>query len=313
MTSSFAFAVFLAVLFQDPGVQRTSIPAQLGVSLSSDTVTVGDQFVAVVRVRGPRGSTIEFPQAIDSSVTVLPTGMQLVGKPVTQQIPDSTGTTVSTAYRLTAWDTGPQPLGLGDAMIVSGSDTGYVSLGDRSVFVRSVLPADSTLHDPKPARAPIGIATFDWKPLLLAALALAIAMLIWRAWIWYRNRRDRLADPFAIAEAEFARVEALRLVEGGRPGSHAAMMTDIMREYLAARIDSIERSHTSSELLAVSPDLRASSQGLGELLWRTDLIKFANMPVEGDEAHRLGESARGIVRAVESAMIEQEKATEKAA
>lgn len=313
MTSSVAFALILGALFQDPVVPRTAIPAQLGVSLTSDTVTVGAQFVVVVRVRGPQGSTIEFPQEIDSAVAAMATGMQLVGKPVTQQTPDSSGMTVSAAYRLTAWDVGPQPLGLGDVMIVSGSDTGYVSLGDRSVFVKSVLPADSLLHDPKPARAPIGIAAFDWKPLLLAALALTIAMLMWRGWIWYRNRRDRLADPFAIAEAEFARVEALGLVEGGQPGSHAAMMTDVMREYLAARIDSIDRSHTSSELLAVSHDLRASGQGLGELLWRTDLIKFANMPVDGDEAHRLGESARGIVSAVENAALEKERATEKAA
>ncbi len=313
MTSGVAFALLVSSLIQDPVAPRTAITAQLGVSLSADTVTVGDQFVAIVRVRGPRGSTIEFPQGIDSAISSLPTGMQLVGKPVAQQIPDSTGTTASTAYRLSAWDTGAQPLGLGAIRIVAGADTGYVSLADRSVFVKSVLPADSTLHDPKPARAPIGIAAFEWMPLVIAAVALAIAMLLWRVWIWYRNRRDRLADPFAIAEAEFVRIEALRLIEGGQAGSHAAMMTDVMREYLAARIDAIDRSHTSSELLAVSRDLRASGQGLGELLWRTDLIKFANMPVEADEAHRLGESARAIVRAVESTMLESERATEKAA
>ncbi len=304
---------FVSALLQDPVMPRVPIPAQLGVSLSADTVTVGEQFVAIIRVRGPSKSTIEFPQGVDSAIAALPTGMQLVGRPVGQRIPDSTGTTVSTAYRLAAWDVGIQPLGLTAIRIVSGSDTGYVSLADRTVFVRSVLPADSTQQKPKPARPPIGIAAFDWKPLMIAALALAIAMLFWRAWIWYRNRRDRLADPFENAEAAFAKVQALRLIESGQAASHVAMMTDVMREYLAARIESIDKSHTSSELLAASAGLRSSTQGLGELLWRTDLVKFANMAVEADEAHRLGESARAIVRAVERAIVEKERATEKAA
>jgi hypothetical protein len=47
---------------------------------------------------------------------------------------------------------------------------------------------------------------------------------------------------------------------------------------------------------------------MGELLWRTDLVKFAGVRVEPDEAERLGASARAIVKAVEDHLVEEEEA-----
>ena len=91
---------------------------------------------------------------------------------------------------------------------------------------------------------------------------------------------------------------------------YAALMSDVMRGYLAARVDLIQPSHTSSELLASAPQIHAHAPGLGDLLWRTDLIKFANNTVDPGEADRLGAAARGIVRAVEIRLREQEGAAE---
>ena len=305
-------ALTFALLLQDPAAQ-TRIPVQLGVSVTPDTVTVGQGFVAVIRVRAPRGATIRFPEASDSSANSSPTATSIVGKPVIQPQPDSTGTLASAAYRLAAWDVGPQSLGIGNIVVISGTDTGYVSVAERTVFVRSVLPADSALRVPKPPRPAIVITPFDWNPLLIAALVLAALMLLWRLWIWYRNRQDRQLDPFRAAERDFGRVEAMGLLAAGDAPRHAALMTDVLREYLAARVPGIERSHTSSEMLARSGDIHAPARGLGELLWRTDLIKFANNPVDAAEAERLGASARSIVRAVETMYVERERSREQKA
>jgi hypothetical protein len=87
-------------------------------------------------------------------------------------------------------------------------------------------------------------------------------------------------------------------------------MTDVMRTYLAARIPEIRSSHTSSELLAAAPRIHSVARGLGELLWRTDLIKFANVRVEPDEAERLGASAKTIVNAVEEHLEAEEEQAE---
>jgi len=306
-----AVALLLAASIQDPVAEPRGISVQLGVSLTADTVTVGERFIAVIRVRVPKGASVKFPQA-DTSANVPVTATAVVGAPVIESLDDSTAVTMSAAYRLAAWDVGQQPLGLGDIVVVAGSDTGYVSLAGRTVFVRSVLPADSTLHVPKPPRAAFGIAAFDWTPLLIAALVIAAAMLAWRLWIWYR-RRSRLLDPYSVAEREFARIEAMQLIASGQPGLHAALMSDVLRDYLAARVDGIDRSHTSSELLANSHEIQSGAQGLGELLWRTDLVKFANHSVDEMEAERLGLSAREITRAVERSLIEREEESERRA
>lgn len=285
---------------------RLEIPVQLGVRITPDTVTVGQRFVAVVRVRAPAEATIEFPTQSDSATTASATATQLIGTPVVQPIPDSTGVTMSAAYRLAAWDIGPQRLGLGDVIVRLNGQTGYVSLVDRAVFVRSVLPEDSALHVPKPPRPQIEIAPFNWLPWALLAAALIAVGLLWRIWIWYRRRTSTPLDPFNAAQREFDRIEAMRLVQSGEGERHAALMSDVMREYLAARVPGIQRSQTSSELLAASGEIHVAARGIGELLWRTDLIKFAGLRVGADEAERLGSSARSTVRSVEDFQVDRE-------
>ncbi len=287
--------------------QNREIPAQLGVSLTPDTVTVGQRFIAIVRVRVPAGATIEFPLKTDSATTASATGTQIIGKPVVQSVPDSNGISMTAAYRLVAWDTGPQRLGLTDIVVRLNGNTGYVSLADRSVFVRSVLPEDSAKRIPKPARPAIVLAPLNWLPWIILAAALAAAALLWRIWVWYRNRKNRPLDPFGVAEREFDRINAMLLIESGDGERHAAMMSDVMRDYLAARVPEIERSQTSSELLASAGDIHAAAGGMGELLWRTDLIKFAGMRVPADEAEKLGTTARGIVRSTEDFLVERER------
>jgi hypothetical protein len=286
--------------------QAAAIPVQLGVRITPDTVTVGQRFIAVIRVRVPRGAEIVFPRP-DSASTDSVTATQMIGQPAIDSIADSTATVMSAAYRLAAWDVGPQPLGIGNILVRFGGDSGYVSLASRTVFVRSVLPEDSALRVPKPPRAAIALAPFNWIPYAIAAASLALALLLWRIWVWYRRRRSAPVDPFTAAEREFDRIEALRLIESAEPQRHAALMSDAMRDYLAARVPAIERSQTSSELLANAGEIRVSAQGLGDLLWRADLIKFANAPVTGDEAAGLGKSARAIVRDVEQMYRAREK------
>jgi hypothetical protein len=289
---------------------RAAIPVQLGVNVTSDTVTIGQRFIAIIRVRAPKGATIEFPMESDSASTASPTATQLIGKPAIQTVADSTATTMSAAYRLAAWDVGLQRFGLPDVVVKLDGQTGYVSLSDRGVFVKSVLPEDSTLRVPKPPRPAIAIPPFNWLPWLIALAAVLLGLIAWRVWVWYRRRKLAPVDPFTAAQREFARIEAMQLIKAGESERHAALMSDVMRDYLAARVPEIERSHTSSELLAAGPRVHAAAKGLGELLWRTDLVKFAGARLAPDEAERLGVSARGIVKAVEDHLVEEEERAE---
>jgi hypothetical protein len=252
---------------------------------------------------------------MDSASANSLTGMEMIGKPAIDTLPDSASITASAAYRLAAWDVDLQRLGLPDIVVRYNGQTGYVSVADRGVFVKSVLPADSTLRIPKPARPAILITGLNWRPLLLALALIAAALGLWRLWIWYRRRKDAPLDPYDAAQREFTRIEGMNLLVSGQGELHAALMSDVMREYLARRVPEIERSHTSSELIAAGGRIYPAAGGLGELLWRTDLIKFARIGVTPEEAEKLGASARAVVESVEEHIVagEERAREEKAA
>ncbi len=294
----------IALMLQAASAQ---IPVQLGVSVTADSVTVGERFIAILRVRAPKGATIDFPTSVDSAADSSITGMELIGKPAIQTLPDTGAVVMSAAYRLAAWDTGMQRIALTDIVVHYNGQTGYVSVADRGIFVKTVLPADSTQRVPKPLRPAIAISPFNWLPWIIALAALIAAALIWRLWIWYRNRKAADVDPFTAAQREFDRIEALKLIQSGEPERHAALMSDVMRDYLAARVPEIERSHTSSELLAAGARVHAVAKQLGELLWRADLVKFAKADISPDDADKLGKSAREVVQSVEDYLVGEEE------
>ena len=74
-------------------------------------------------------------------------------------------------------------------------------------------------------------------------------------------------------------------------------MTDVLRHYLAARLDSASLAQTSGELLAA---LRGTTtvpfDRLRRLLDEVDPVKFGAAPLVAARARELGEEAKAIVR-----------------
>jgi hypothetical protein len=220
------------------------------------------------------------------------------------------GDTAVALYHLVAWDVGVQPLRFPDVRVTFEGQERHPPLGAASVFVKSVLPADTSLRVPKPARPLIVLPVFNWL-LWLALLAAAIAAgLVWWAWRRYRNRPKPPVDPYVRAQQEFARVEARRLLEDGQSAEHFAAMVDVAREYLAARVPGVRRSDTSSELLRAMQPRDGVETELPRLLERADLVKFARADVSLEEARQAGLALRAIVDQVE-ARINPESAVAK--
>jgi hypothetical protein len=273
----------------------TRIPVQAGIALDRDSVTVGDVVTLTVRIRAPRGATINFPAGVDSLGPV-----QSLLPPAVRNGTDTLDYEDRIAsYRLAPWDVGRLPIRLGDVLVQTDEDERSVALALPSLFVRSVLPADSALRIPKPARPLLELPVpLPWWYWLVAAL---IALLGLGLWWWFRHRRagvSETGDPYGDAEAAFERIEKMRLVEAGEPGRHAALMTDVARRYLASRIPGASLAQTSRELLAAlrgAPTV--SHERLASLLGAVDPVKFAAAPIRGDDARRLGDDARAIVRA----------------
>ncbi|MFL5560312.1 MAG: hypothetical protein ACJ79K_02450 [Gemmatimonadaceae bacterium] len=292
----------LAVVPSAAGAQGDPLATvRVGVSAQPDTVTVGDPIVIRVRVSAPPGAQIAFPDSPDSAAQV----QAILSRALTTN--RAAGQVDQTAtYTVVAWDVGNVAAGLGDVVVTLGTATRHLPLASVAVHVRSVLPADTTLRVPKPARPPMDVAGPWWKrwwPLLLALAVIAILL-----WLWWRSRRRGTAtgtaiDAHVFAEREFARIESLGLVDAGERGRHVALMVDVLRDYLALRLPEARASLTSSELAAALRATRAVPHArLAALLEEADLVKFARRPLTSDQARALGREARGIARDVETAL-----------
>ncbi|MDB4917589.1 MAG: hypothetical protein JWM95_5233 [Gemmatimonadetes bacterium] len=288
----------LAVLMLVPALlaaQQRAIPVQAGVTVERDTVTVGDVVRLVIRVRAPFGATINFPAAVDSLGAV-----QALEPPTVREGADSaTAADRIATYRVAAWDVGTQQIRLGEVLVQTDDGERRIALTLPTLLVKSVLPADTTLRVPKPARPLSEIqAPIPWWWWALAAVAAAVIGI--GAWWWARRRRSSgdTGDPYADANAAFARVEKLRLLEAREPGRYAALMTDVLRRYLAQRFTSMPLSHTSHELLVAARSTPTiSHDALQQLLADVEPVKFAAAPLSVEDARALGEEAKAIVHA----------------
>jgi hypothetical protein len=273
----------------------TAIPVQAGATLDRDSVTVGDVVTLTVRVRAPLGAEINFPAGLDSAGQV-----QSLEPPTVRNGADSaTASDRMASYRVAPWDVGSLAIRLGDVLVQTSDGERRIALPLPTLFVRSVLPADTLLRIPKPARDLIEprapIAWWWWALAALAALLIGLG--IW--WWSRRSRRDDTptGDPYADAETAFGRIERLGLVQAGEPGRHAALMTDVLRRYLASRVTGASLALTSAELLsAVRGSSTVPYSRLDALLATVDPVKFARAPISATDARAVGEEAQAIVR-----------------
>jgi hypothetical protein len=210
------------------------------------------------------------------------------------------GDTAVALYHLVAWDVGVQPLRISDVRATLGGAERRLPLSGASVFVKSVLPADTSLRGPKPPRPLIVLPVFNWWPWLALAAAIIAAILLWWAWRRYRNRPKAPVDPYVRAQREFERIERLGLLESDRGPEYLALIVDVAREYLAARVPGVRRSDTTTELLRAMQPHDGVEAELPRLLERADLVKFAGETLPRDEAREAGLAVRAIVDHVEA-------------
>ena len=274
--------------------QQPQIQVQAGTTLERDTVTVGDVVRLTIRVRAPLGATVGFPTAVDSTAVVQP----LEAPTVRNGADSATSVDRIATYRLSAWDIGAQPIKLGDVTVQTDQGDRQVALTLPLLFVRSVLPADTALRVPRPARPILAVPSpIPWWWWAVGALALLLVGLL--AWWIVRRRRGTgvTGDPYLDANAEFDRVERLKLIDAGESGRHVALMTDVVRRYLAARLEPVSLALTSGELQAVVRSVpTVPHDALRSVFESVDPVKFANAPLSADRARAIGDEAKAIVR-----------------
>ncbi|MGH7604415.1 MAG: hypothetical protein ACRENK_10510 [Gemmatimonadaceae bacterium] len=277
--------------------------------MSPDTVIIGQPFDLFVKVLAPKGVRFEFAAGPDTATQNGVRPIELRGEKLVSML----GDTAVALYHLVAWDVGVQPLRIPDVRVTYGAEERRPVLSGASVFVKSILPADTALRVPKPPRPLIVLAVFNWWPWIALLAAIIFAILLWWAWRRYRNRPKAPVDPYVRAQHEFNRIQGLGLIEAGRAGVFLALTVDVAREYLAARVPRVRRSDTTSELLLAMQPRDGAEAELPSLLDRADLIKFARVDAGENEARDAAATARAIVDHVEARLNPESEPARKAA
>jgi hypothetical protein len=131
----------------------------------------------------------------------------------------------------------------------------------------------------------------------LIAAALLIALGIW----WWLRRRRRppapvVIDPWARAQREFTRIEAMGLIEASERTRFVALVVEVLRDYLGARYPDASLALTSRELVVLlRRQPHVPVERLSRVLHEADLAKFAAWTLSEERARSLGREAREIV------------------
>lgn len=302
------FALLLPAGVFAQSVQVPAKPMRIGAAVSPDTVQVGDPFILTVTVEVPAGARVTWPTPSDSGAPVsMRSDVRVTGT-------ENGAVRRETAeYDMAVWQVGAVTVAIPDVKVsVNGQET-IVPFEAPSLFVKTVLPGDTSLHVPKPGKDLLPRIVPWWELWWPALLLLALLLL---AWLLIRSRKKKILaaafDPFARAEHDFQRLDRLALNEAGEQGRFVALAIEVMRTYLSIRIPAASLALTSDELLAaVAEDSRVPTQQLTPLLVEGDAIKFGRVPVTGAHARELALEARSVVSAVEQAE-QARRAAEKA-
>jgi hypothetical protein len=283
--------------------------AIVSTTVSADTVSLGEPFTVRVRVRAPKVATIVFPEVPGAANGVDPVDPRSIEEGPTGDFLDRTA-----VYSFVAWDVGARAPVFDPVRISIAGREAACGVGATGVFVRSLLPADSS-EAPRDSRAPVHIPGNLWQYLLAGGLVFGVILYL----IWLRRQKrleateDAAPEPWIQAREAFSRLEALQLAESGEPGRHVIAHVDVLRTYIERRFPTVNSTlDAPSAASAMSQvDFPLPVHKVAELLERDASLRFAQSPVAVEEAVTLAAQARDITANLQLAHEARMRAVER--
>ncbi len=301
LTSKYAAITLLLFLraFLSP-VSNLVIAQDIRVNarLEDDVILIGEQTTLTLEATVPPSCLLVWPQVGDTLVSQI----EVVRKSPVDTVPQAN---TEGTIRLT------------QQLVITSFDSGYIAIppflfvyqtagtedyqtGETEAMLLQVdNPKVNMAEDIKdikgPLRAPVTFAEI-W-PWLLCVLLLAGAIILF---LYYRRRRKKAQPlvvfrrkpsqpPHVIALDELEKLKAKKLWQSGKVKQYHTELTDIVRNYIAARFGIHATEMVTHEILEsiektpVGPSIRLK---LRETLELADLVKFAKENPLPDEHER---------------------------
>lgn len=254
------------------------------VGIEPDTVTLGDPFLVRIRVRGaPADARVSFGDF------TLVEPVEAIESRVVEQGAAGEWTAI---YQLRAWAVSDSLIGTFPFRIRTTDG----SAEDHRVqvalpVVRSVLPADSSLHTPRPAKGAVPLsvgspaAPHPWLMWVVGGLLAGLLLVL----LLVRRRGAPVIaprDPRTAALAELRQIEDEGLPEAGDLEVYHVRVSRVLRRYIAACQGGGE-DLSSAEIVQVLEASGADPEMVKELaalLRRADRVKFAGTSGRDDSA-----------------------------
>lgn len=269
-------------------------------ALGTDTARVGDVVPVAVRVTVEPGERVVWPDTLPLAGSTLENAAR-----VREQVDTmADGRLARTGvYAVTPWRVGELELPDLEVGVVGAGETARSRRANLpSLRVASVLPADTTGLEPRPARSVLG-ANWDWRMILLIGLlvVLVLAALIW----WLRRRSveeeevpvEPMVPPRERALAALQEAVDAGLLERGEVKEFYTRFSNAVRDYAAALEPVWGEDLTTTELLARFRTQVgvAEAARLREVLAPADQVKFARRVPDRATALAEWETARAWV------------------
>lgn len=278
-TNALAYLVFL--IFAWPGYAEAQ-------KITTDTtaITIGQQITLTLELGVEKGELVEWPLLSDT----LTKSFEIISKSAIDSIVDAQSgkTMYHQQVVVTSFDTGFQVI---PPVLFKVKRPGEAVSDTRRtepllISVSGVaVDMQAEIKDLKPIiQAPYTLR--DFLPWIL--LALAIALLALLGWFYYQSRKKKKPliklihkqprPPHVIALEQLEALKSEKIWQKGQVKEYYSRLTDILREYFAARFGVNAAEMTSDEIIMAMKDHLPDAQRLKDLrkvLQLSDMAKFA--------------------------------------
>lgn len=267
-------------------------PPRVNLTLSQDTILLGDQITLSVEIDKDVAQDVRVPEFKDGKMSEF---IEVIGTPTLDTI-SSEGRQMKLRlnYIITSFDAGDYSLK--DYSIVSGVDPHFdtIRAGNEAVLHVTTFEIDTTKQQIFDIKRPLDtpVTWAEVQPYVLWGLLglVVVGGLIYGV-IWYVRRRkealvNRPRDPMhVVALRELEELHSKKLWQSGKTKEYFSELTDIVREYIEGRYGVEAMEMTSAEILAAMKEINNDKliNTLRAMFEVSDLVKFAKMTPDGTE------------------------------